>query len=229
MEIAIAIAVFALVAAAVYFIINSNKSDGGSPPPPSSRPAPSVSPGNSARSAGAPLANSGGSKRNWLVGIAGEVKDKTFHIGARTVTIGRAPTNFVQVNDEDASRIQARLAQSDRGLEITDMKSKNGTFLNGARITKDSLLKDGDEIRVGSQVFVYRVSGNFASNAGLQRKSAGKDSIKSTEQAGFQFEDMVIKTLRKTGGDVTRTAGELGVDVEMLEKFMSKHDIKPEG
>ncbi len=45
-----------------------------------------------------------GSKRNWLEGTAGAVAGRHFHIGERTVTLGRKPQNFIQVAGRSLDR-----------------------------------------------------------------------------------------------------------------------------
>lgn len=62
-----------------------------------------------AEPAAAPATEVAGRSLNRLVGKAGAVAGQTFHIGYRTVTIGRGTTNFIQVTDEDASRKPCQL------------------------------------------------------------------------------------------------------------------------
>jgi pSer/pThr/pTyr-binding forkhead associated (FHA) protein len=41
-------------------------------------------------------------------------------------------------------------------VTVEDLRSKNGTFLNGVRLTDKVPVDDGDEIRVGSVTMTYR-------------------------------------------------------------------------
>jgi ABC transport system ATP-binding/permease protein len=66
-----------------------------------------------------------------------------------SVTIGRAKTNNVVVNDALASRVHAVLVFSSTGLEIRDNNSSNGTFVNGTLITR-AMLRDGDIVTIGN-------------------------------------------------------------------------------
>lgn len=70
----------------------------------------------------------------------------------RRCTIGRGETNDLTLNDAAASREHAVLEEEAGKFYIEDRKSKNGTLLNGQRITTHTLL-DGDEIRIGE----YRI------------------------------------------------------------------------
>jgi ABC-type multidrug transport system ATPase subunit/pSer/pThr/pTyr-binding forkhead associated (FHA) protein len=65
------------------------------------------------------------------------------------VTVGRAKTNAVVVEDALASRVHAVLLPSPAGLEIRDNNSSNGTFVNGSRIT-GAMLRDGDVVTIGN-------------------------------------------------------------------------------
>jgi ABC-type multidrug transport system ATPase subunit/pSer/pThr/pTyr-binding forkhead associated (FHA) protein len=66
-----------------------------------------------------------------------------------SATVGRAKTNHVVVNDDLASRVHAVLVSSPAGLEIRDNNSSNGTFVNGAPITR-AMLRDGDIVTIGN-------------------------------------------------------------------------------
>ncbi|MEL6179968.1 MAG: FHA domain-containing protein, partial [Myxococcota bacterium] len=110
-------------------------------------------------------------RRNWLVGQSGSVKGKNYHIGSRSVTIGRGIGNYVQITDPNASRIHCKLSPVPYGLEVRDNESRNGTLINRERITVQ-VLKDGDELKIGDDSFIYRAEGNFGDNAGLKRKAA---------------------------------------------------------
>ncbi len=58
----------------------------------------------------------------------------------------------VLINDELCSKKHALLYQSFEGfLKLKDLSSKNGTFLNGAKIT-DSRVSIGDSIRIGKSL-----------------------------------------------------------------------------
>jgi ABC-type multidrug transport system ATPase subunit len=66
-----------------------------------------------------------------------------------SATVGRSKTNNVVVDDALASRVHAVLVSGPVGLEIRDNNSSNGTFVNGARITR-ALLRDGAVVTIGN-------------------------------------------------------------------------------
>src|SRR5205823_10582063 len=75
-------------------------------------------------------------------------------------TVGRSSENDVVVPDAFASRRHcAILVHTARGCELHDTASKNGTFLNGAKLSQPTRLKSGDHIRVCDRQFVFVVQG----------------------------------------------------------------------
>jgi pSer/pThr/pTyr-binding forkhead associated (FHA) protein len=68
--------------------------------------------------------------------------------GVRMV-IGRTPGVDLQLSDQSVSRRHIELIHSDEGTLLRDLGSGNGTRLNGEKISADTMLKNGDEIRIG--------------------------------------------------------------------------------
>ncbi|WP_437915018.1 sigma 54-interacting transcriptional regulator [Sorangium sp. So ce302] len=56
------------------------------------------------------------------------------------------------------SSMHARLARSAEGWIFEDAQSKNGSFLNGERVTGVALLRDGDVIELGPVLLRYRAA-----------------------------------------------------------------------
>jgi hypothetical protein len=76
------------------------------------------------------------------------------HIGLNTV--GRAPENDVIIHDGYVSRRHcAILVHSDNRVELFDIASKNGTYLNGNKLHSATALKPGDEIRMCDRQLIF--------------------------------------------------------------------------
>jgi hypothetical protein len=71
--------------------------------------------------------------------------------------VGRAPDAAVWLEAQGVSRCHARIRLEGARATIEDLSSKNGTFVNGARLTAPVELTDGDQIRVGAIVMVFRI------------------------------------------------------------------------
>ena len=66
-----------------------------------------------------------------------------------SLTIGRHEGSDVFVGDRLASRRHARLERQQGQYLVQDCESRNGTFVNGERISGSHVLRDGDEIQIG--------------------------------------------------------------------------------
>ena len=69
-------------------------------------------------------------------------------------SIGRAADNDLQINSRFISRHHAQLVTSERGTLLEDLKSTNGSFVNGERATSRWLVA-GDKVRIGTHELVY--------------------------------------------------------------------------
>ena len=63
-------------------------------------------------------------------------------------TVGRAPRADFIVEAALVSRLHCRLTAGASELEVVDLESTNGTFVNGKRTTR-ATLKTGDRLGVG--------------------------------------------------------------------------------
>jgi len=70
--------------------------------------------------------------------------------------IGRQRDNRIQLNDLGVSSHHARIFRGPDGYVVEDLKSRNGTWVNGKRIVH-SILKNADEIRVGATDLRFEV------------------------------------------------------------------------
>jgi class 3 adenylate cyclase/tetratricopeptide (TPR) repeat protein len=69
---------------------------------------------------------------------------------AGRLTVGRGVDAGVVVDDPEISRAHAVFAVTPGGLEIQDLGSLNGTWVNGERITSPTLLAPGDAVKIGT-------------------------------------------------------------------------------
>jgi hypothetical protein len=78
------------------------------------------------------------------------------HLPNGTTTVGRAKERGLLIDDPKVSRLHAELRASRDTLELVDMGSTNGTFVNSERLIPNQprLLKPGDELLFGSTRFI---------------------------------------------------------------------------
>ena len=85
----------------------------------------------------------------WILRAQAETDPLTFRIRSGAIkTVGRAPRADFIVDAALVSRLHCRLTASNDSLEVEDLKSTNGTFVNDQRIER-AQLANGDLLRVG--------------------------------------------------------------------------------
>ncbi len=88
-----------------------------------------------------------------LISPSGET---SFPLNRDSHTLGRHRNNDIVITDPKVSSFHARIDRTQEGFAITDLKSRNGTFVNG-RKAETVKLKAGDEIRVGTARLIYKI------------------------------------------------------------------------
>ncbi|HEY8849757.1 MAG TPA: FHA domain-containing protein, partial [Thermoanaerobaculia bacterium] len=88
--------------------------------------------------------------------VAGEGAGTVFPLTEAAYLIGRASDAAIQLLDLGVSGRHARMYRGPDGYVIEDLKSRNGTWVNGMRVA-NSLLCDGDRLRVGTTDLRYEV------------------------------------------------------------------------
>ena len=83
-------------------------------------------------------------------------KETSFPLTRDTYTLGRHRNNDIVISDPKVSSFHARLDRSPEGFVLVDLKSRNGSYVNGQRIDS-AQLSTGDEIRLGTARLAYKV------------------------------------------------------------------------
>jgi hypothetical protein len=82
-----------------------------------------------------------------LVWMDGEEIKGQWYLANET-TLGRWQDNDIVIDDRWVSRHHARIRHQDDQYLVEDLGSKNGTQVNGQRITEPTRLADGDELQI---------------------------------------------------------------------------------
>jgi len=120
-----------------------------------------------------PVASSGGEELK-LVGESGIFRGREFPLGFGTLSVGRSTDNDLVFDDPSLSRKHARIHRDGGRLEVEDLGSSNGTFVNGRRVGKGAI-NPGDQVRFGDVTFRLDGPGGAAA-ASAARRSAGGGS-----------------------------------------------------
>ena len=108
----------------------------------------------------------------WLIGSTAEVA-----LVPGENIIGREGDGVIVVKSSTVSRRHARISLDPSGAVVEDLGSKNGTYVNDQRIIAPTPIADGDQVRIGSLLFTFRMSQGSettetqASRSGLKLRS----------------------------------------------------------
>jgi len=83
-------------------------------------------------------------------------EEKSFPLARDTYTLGRHRNNDIVISDPKVSSFHARIDRTPDAFMLVDLKSRNGSFVNGKRI-ETAPLKTGDEVRLGTARLLYKV------------------------------------------------------------------------
>jgi adenylate cyclase len=118
-------------------------------------------------------------------------------------TVGRQPTNTLQIVDRLVSKEHAVIARRPGTslFLLTDLDSRNGTYCNDHLVEQSVALKDGDEVRIGSTIWRFHQELDLPQRADVAPEvnpldEVGSASIHATMQIDlahdFQRVDFVL-------------------------------------
>lgn len=95
-------------------------------------------------------------------------------------TIGREAGNDLRIDHQTVSRKHAVISQKWNHYVIRDLKSKNGTYVNGEKIFEEKTLSDGDEIVFGTIKTFFKNPQEFdidAISKSLEEQNPAQDKL----------------------------------------------------
>ena len=82
---------------------------------------------------------------------------KRLVVGPAGATLGRSRQCDVVLSDPNVSRQHAEIRPRGGSWVLTDLGSTNGTLLNGRRVDRPEVIKQGDEIELGTSVITFEL------------------------------------------------------------------------
>jgi hypothetical protein len=174
-------------------------------------------------------------QRVLLVLSSGEEAPRLLEFGARaSLTLGRAEPADVCITDPGVSRLHARFAREIAGVRVTDLGSRNGTWVRGLRVS-DALLSAGDSVAIGSTTLLVQIAsarGQLApsSSAAPQAVERGDSAPEHSQElaigANFNLREslrehetkLIREALRRTQGNQRRAAELLELPLRTFER-----------
>jgi EmrB/QacA subfamily drug resistance transporter len=123
--------------------------------------------------------------------LSGPGAGNTATLVGGSATIGREPECDLQVLDSEVSRLHAKVTVRDGVAAIDDLRSSNGTYVDGDRILERTKLAPGDKIQIGeatielsSPVFAGEAARIIAPQVSSVREVLSQSSRLLTAESG---------------------------------------------
>lgn len=129
--------------------------------------------------------------------------------------IGRSPKCHLCAGSTAISRKHCAILRHDAKVTIADLGSRNGTLVNGKKITEEVELSSGDELTVGPLKFMVTITHGI-NNAKKPEVKTVADAVERTAQKGdssFQ-EDDISNWLLESGSNVKSVAETQTIDMD---------------
>ena len=84
---------------------------------------------------------------------------KSFALPSNITVIGRRHDCDLCIPLMDVSKRHCQLDRNNETLEVRDIGSRNGTYLNGQQVNGETPVKAGDYLQVGPLVFQFQIDG----------------------------------------------------------------------
>ncbi|MCB0411170.1 MAG: FHA domain-containing protein, partial [Bdellovibrionales bacterium] len=124
----------------------------------------------------------------WVIRVlSGPQAGQIFPLKAGTNLLGRAPHTHVCLKSPGVSKEHLKIDVLDGKLILTDLGSRNGSFLNGVKI-KSSLSRNGDKILI-NDIFleISQLPDQWASQFVDNRSASQKAQDSFQSQAAHQY------------------------------------------
>ncbi|HEV8542063.1 MAG TPA: SpoIIE family protein phosphatase [Verrucomicrobiae bacterium] len=150
-----------------------------------------------------------------LVIANGSEAGTSFALAGPESVIGRQTGTEIKLNGTNVSRRHARIFRDGEGFLIEDLKSSNGTFLNGVKLQAATPLKARDEIRVGPYVLRFEAGEQPAAEVTIHVQTAANTANLDLYRENAAHKLQIILQL---SADLGRS-----LDVEHLLAEVLKH------
>jgi signal transduction histidine kinase/pSer/pThr/pTyr-binding forkhead associated (FHA) protein len=97
------------------------------------------------------------------------------------ITVGRAPSNTIELSHGGVSRVHARISHENGQHILTDLDSRNGTFVNNKRINQ-AALNHNDKIFFGNRGFIFLTKPAELAHAPSNIDFDGEDTVTISEE-----------------------------------------------
>lgn len=157
------------------------------------------------------------------------------------MTVGRDPLNRVVLKDDRCSRRHCEIYLQDSTWMLRDLQSRNGTKLNGEKVTQELALNDGDQVRIGKTVLLFAndLAQHHVKDPGLMDDASAVSEAGShdgptdqAESAGPEILERKAQSRYITESGLAGSGGETGIRealrhlYDLIMKMVSAPDMR---
>jgi len=156
----------------------------------------------------------------FLIAQVGPLNGRKWAIN-NEILIGRGDDCDIVIPDRQVSRFHFKLIpHADKTIEVKDLGSKNGSYLNGKKLIGQAFIRDGDQIKIALvQNFIF-VSSDSTVPLGNAKISTGRLLIDSRARRVWVLEKEVIPPFSVQQFRLLQCLYELSGEVMPREKIV---------
>jgi len=125
-----------------------------------------------------------------LIVLHGKSAGKEVPVPGPKFFIGRAEDCHLRPQSDAVSRHHCAVLVEDGFVSVRDFGSKNGTFVNGERVTGERELKTGDRLKVGALEFEVRLSVPVGGKKKPKVKSVQEAAARTAQSSDLDDDDI---------------------------------------
>lgn len=129
----------------------------------------------------------------YLISETNGENPKRFNLDKEMMTLGRHPDCHIVIEDSSVSRFHSQISSDGHDFFLEDLDSRNGTYLNDARLHQQIALRDGDRVRICDVSLVFR---NPSNSQDTDPRSSGspvrRDSVAGVPDATMIGNNLVV-------------------------------------
>ncbi len=128
----------------------------------------------------------------YLVPVPAETFTHPVRLDHDETTIGRDTSNHIRLAHGTVSRSHARISRAGDRYVLTDLQSRNGTFVNRNR-TQRATLRSGDTIYFGNRAFLFKVEQTDAPSSAVEPPLSPPATVTITEDTDIDPADLLAR------------------------------------
>lgn len=168
--------------------------------------------------------------------VGGKNDGREITIAVPRFIIGRGDTAHLRPASDLVSREHCEILVGDGRVVINDLKSRNGSFVNGKQLTESHVAKSGDSLRIGRLQFEMVIDPAKASAKKPKVESVVEAAARTAKNKKASLEDSITDWLSDADDDPLTSEREAMASAETIQLNLeettvfgtSKRSDKPE-